>query len=140
MDILACTFKAIVGYFIFMIVGTNLLGLIVRGFVPYYIKDEHGDLVIAENKTSSKGIVLTLFFVILTIFYLIVIYRYCNLGVVLSAAILMIVRLPDLLFEMRTGEKLTAKNMPKRPIDLFCMVLGWAALPILWYSLYCEIR
>ena len=49
---------------------------------------------------------------------------------------MMLTRLPDLLFEMKTGKKLTYANMSKGPIDHFCTVLSWAALPLIFYSLY----
>jgi len=64
-------------------------------------------------------------------------YHHWNIGVAVAAAMVMFSRLPDLLYEIRTGNKIKLGSMPKNPIDYFTTFILWAALPVLWYSLYC---
>ena len=66
-------------------------------------------------------------------------YYYWNLGIALAGFILTITRLPDLLYEMKTGEKISFKNMQKNTIDVVCNLLSWLTLPLIWYSL-CYIK
>lgn len=135
MSIFICILKAIFGYFILMFVGTNLLGLVVRGIIPSYRKDNEGNIILIQDITSVKSIIITIVFFIITVLYFYALYHYWNIGIVIAGAIMMFTRLPDLLFEIKTGEKINYKNIIKKPIDIFCTLLSWAALPLIWYSL-----
>ncbi len=136
MPILISLFKAIIGYLILMFVGTNLIGIIVRGFIQPNSTDDLGNELISEDISEPKSVIITIFFCIISIFYLYALYHFWNIGVVIAAIMLMLSRLPDLLFEIKTGQKITLKNMPKRPIDIFCNIISWVAFPLLWYSFY----
>ena len=138
MAIFLCILKSILGYLVLMLAGTNLLGMIVRGILPTYKKDADGNLQLAMDAKSSGRIVITIVFCVIAILYFYALYHYWNIGIVVTAAMLFLTRIPDLLFEMRTGEKFTLKNrknMPNRPIDFICNLLRWGALPLTWYSL-----
>ncbi len=135
MDIFLCIIKTVIGYFILIFVGTNLLGMVVRGFLPTYKKDGEGNLNPIVDTSSTSSITLTIVSILIGISYLFALYYYWNIGILIAGLILMYARLPDLLFEMRTGEKLTLSNMPKRPIDILFNTLSWLALPLIWYSL-----
>jgi len=135
MTILFCILKSIFVYFILMLIGTNLLGMAVRGIIPSYKKDNHGNLQLVEVITSSKSILITIFLSLVCILYIYGLFYYWNIGLAVAGIILMLTRIPDLLFEMKTGEKVNFKNMPKRPIDIFCSLLTWGELPLIWYSL-----
>lgn len=139
MDIFLCIVKSIIGYFILMFVGTNLLGLVVRGLKPIYVRDNEDNLLEFENTSSSRSIIMTIVFSIIILAYLYALYHFWNIGILAAGIILMVSRLPDLLFEMKTGIKLDLKNMPKRPIDIILSILSWLALPLIWYSL-CYIK
>lgn len=139
MDILLCIIKSIIGYFILMLVGTNLLGMVVRGLKPSNVRDTNGDLIEIEDISSNRSIIMTIIFSIIAILYLFALYYYWNIGILAAGLILMVSRLPDLLFEMKTGNKLNLKNIPKRPIDIILSILSWLALPLIWYSL-CYIK
>lgn len=130
--------KSIFGYLVLMLIGTNLLGMIVRGILPTYKKDADGNLQLAIDDKSSGGIVLTVICCVIAILYFFSLYHYWNIFLVVAASMLMVSRIPDLLFEMRTGVKFSLrnrKNMPNRPIDFICNLLSWCALPLTWYSL-----
>ena len=135
MTILFCILKSILGYFILMLIGTNLLGIVVRGMVPSLIKDEHGNFQSIEEIYSLGGIVITIISSLIGILFIYALYHYWNIGIAIAGVLLMISRLPDLLYEIKTGEKISFKNMHKRPIDIVCNLLSWGALPLIWYSL-----
>ena len=135
MTIFFCLLKTIIGYFILLFVGTNLLGLIVRGILPTYVKDMDGDLSVLTNISSGKNLVMTIAFLSITIVYFFLLYYYWNYGILTAGLILMLTRLPDLLFEMKTGEKINSSIMPKRPIDIFFSIMGWLMLPLIYFSL-----
>jgi hypothetical protein len=139
MDTFLCILKTIAGYIILMLVGTNLLGIVVRGIFPTHKKDTEGNLVPIENISSTNSIIMTVILTIVSILYFYALYHYWNVGIMTAGLILMFTRLPDLLFEMKTGEKLNSKNMPKRPIDIICTILSWLALPLIWYS-FCYLK
>lgn len=138
MAIFLCILKSILDYLVLMWAGTNLLGMIVRGILPTYKKDADGNLQLAMDVKSSGGVAITVASCVIAILYFYALYHYWNIWLVISAAMLMVSRIPDLLHEMRTGEKFTLKNrknMPNRPIDFICNLLSWGALPLTWYSL-----
>lgn len=135
MDTFLCILKAIAGYFILMFVGTNLLGIVVRGLRPTFKKDSDGNLVSIVDTSSTGSIIMTILFSIISILYFYVLYHYWNIGIMTAGLILMFTRLPDLLLEMKTGEKISSSNMPKKPIDVMFNILSWLALPLIWYSL-----
>ena len=131
----------IVFYFILMLVSTNLLGLFVRGlFVNPEIeklKAEGHEFIKQEIKKyerAGKWVNVTAF--LLIIVYLYLTFHFWNIGVTAVAVIFMIVRLPDLLWEIKTGKKITTDAIPKSPLSYFLTFLMWASLPALYYFLY----
>jgi hypothetical protein len=128
-------FKSLVGYFILMLIGTNLLGLVVRGLFPSYNRDSLGNLRLVDNTHTRSSILVTFFSGIICLIYIYGLYYYWNIGISLAGVLILVSRLPDLLYEMRTGELISLKNMRKRPIDIVCSFLLWGTLPLIWYSL-----
>lgn len=135
MIIFFCILRAIIGYLILMFVGTNLIGLVVRDIYLHSQNGHEESFVLPESISSKPNIIMTIIFSLICILYLSALYYFWNLGILLSGIILMLTRLPDLLFELRTGEKIKSTNMPKRPIDILCTILSWLTLPLIWYSL-----
>lgn len=135
MDTFLCILKAIAGYFILMFVGTNLLGIVVRGLRPTFKKDSDGNLVSIVDTSSSGSVIMTILFSGISIAYFFALYHYWNIGIMTAGLILMFTRLPDLLFEMKNGVKINATNMPKKTIDVVLNIFSWLALPLIWYSL-----
>ena len=134
---------SVIGYFLLMIIGTNLIGMVVRGFfrntnlekmkgnkeVHEIIKDE-------IRKNDRAGIVVTIFSMLFCIIFLYLLYRYINAWAVLAALFLMIGRIPDLLWEIQSGQRITKTNMPKGAIYIVASGINWLALPVLWWGLY----
>lgn len=118
-----------------MFVGTNLLGIVVRGFRPTFKKDSDGNLASIVDTSSTGSIIMTILFSIISVAYFYALYHYWNIGIMTAGLLLMFTRLPDLLFEMKTGEKVNSTNMSKKPIDVLLNILSWLALPLIWYSL-----
>jgi hypothetical protein len=139
MDVIICIVKTVLGDLLMMLIGANLLGIIVRGIIPAYKMDDLGNRTLIEDITSTKSIVMTVIITLLSILYYYSLYHFWNSGVVLAAAMVMFTRLPDLLFEIRTGKKVNSKNMPNKGVNIICTVISWTSLPVLWYSL-CYIK
>ena len=72
---------------------------------------------------------------VLCLIYLYMLFRWWNWLVAAAGLIVMLTRLPDLLFEIKTDQKLSAANMPQRPIHIFATLFMWLALPLLWWGL-----
>ena len=121
---------AILVYIVLLIVGVNLIGIIIEGLVESKLRYHETE----ENISEPKSILVTFIFSIITLGYLYVLYRFCNIGIVISALLLIISRLPAQILESKFGHKV---NLPKkRPIDIICIILGIVALPVIWYSLF----
>ena len=130
-----CIFKTIIGYFIIMFAGSNLLGLVVRGLVQPSQKIDTESTLESEDIAKPTCVIMTIIFSLLVLLYYYALYHFWNIGVVIAAAMVMFPRIPDLLFEIETGKKTTLKTMRKNPLDIFCSITVWIALPVLWYSL-----
>lgn len=136
-----CLFKAVVGWVVLALVGTNLLGLVVRGLVQTPKAREMEDRttnpvlkkMIARHKRANVGV--TVFFAALGLVYLYALLQFWNIGVVGAAVMLMLGRLLDLLWEIRTGQKVKLYRAPKGLRGLLATLLLWGALPVLWFAL-----
>lgn len=136
-----CAIKALGLWLLAGFLGTNILGLIVRGLlgqgVPSLPEDASSDVQQALRPVIRKAlvsnVVMTGVAVIVACAYFMGLYRYCGgpLSVV-AGGILMAGRLPDLLREIRTGQP-PAKTTS--PMDAILSLLFWAALPLFWFAL-----
>ena len=126
-------------------IGINLIGHIMRSFVPALspmspldgISEDAKKLFNREIQSNRRAdIALCLIFSILTVAYLFAIYHYWNIALVASAVLVMISRLPDLLWEIRTGQRITKTNTPKGVFSNIGVVIGFLTLPLTWYALY----
>jgi len=132
---------AIAGWLILMFVGTNLLGLFVRGFFTdpelEKLKKEGGGTIREEiRKNQRAGNSLNVIsFVLICVYFFALVY-FWNFGVLVVAVMIMAGRFPDLIWEIKHGKKINVKKMPKNFIYFLTTFLGWAALPVLYYSLF----
>ena len=150
-----CLIKAIVAWVILLIIETNLVGLVVQGlFWSLPRIDAPTDRVREVLTRESRRLVMvnhaiTLFFFVLTAAHFFALYYFWNIGLAVTAGLVMISRLPDLLSELRTEawrKALAAKGIPvgKKALDartskgaiyVVTTVLDWLCLPLTWYCL-----
>ena len=134
---------SIIGYFVLMYITTNLTGMIVRGFfrnveLEELKKDEKTHSFIKQEikKSDRADVGITIFFTIIGALFLYLLYRYSNIWAVVAALLLIFSRLPDLLWEIRNGRKVTVHDRPKGGLYLITDITILIALPVLWWSLY----
>ena len=132
---------SIVFYFILIFLSVNLLGFLVRGLFSNpeldRLKSEESDFIKREVEKSQRAdgwINIIALILIITYFYLL--FHFWNIGVMAVAIILMSVRLPDLLWEIKHGKKIDIKAIPKNALFFIITFLTWGALPALYYFLY----
>ena len=135
-----CVIKAVIAWVVLMLIGTNLVGMVVRGLVegsPVREFEKSPIPLIREEATwcrrTNTG--MTIFFAVLTILYLYLLLRAWNIGVLIAAAMLMASRIPDLLWEIRNRKRVTREEGPKGIVAVSSTLLMWAALPVLWLAL-----
>jgi Flp pilus assembly protein TadB len=134
---LAITF---VGWLALVLAGMNLVGMLVRGLVlvadvedQISKRDATFKKVAGEIYNAKTERKVNLVALVLVIVYLIALAYFWNIGVTIAAAIIMVARVPDLLWEMKYGRQ----NIKRMPImySLTTLIMI-AAFPVLWYSLY----
>lgn len=139
-----CILKVACAWVAMMFIGSNLLGLVVRGLLEQVVPAEPPDdgravntWIARERRTmKASNVVMTMLAILACIAYYWALFHYLG-GVlaVTAGAMLMVSRLPDLLVEIRTGKKTTSKSMSRTPLDFFMTTLTWAALPVMWFAL-----
>lgn len=137
-----CILKAIVAWVILMLVSSNLLGFIARGLLwappPVDLPPDspaHEILSGASKRMSAGNAVITLISIIVAVAYLYALFYFWNALLVVAAVLLMVSRLPDLLWEIRTGKKVTPQSRPKGASYTVITILMWVTLPLIWYAL-----
>lgn len=141
MSIIVHVLISVVFYFVLMLLSINLIGFLVRGFFT--------DPELAKLKTSGSEFVkqeieksqcvdkrINIVALLLIIGYLYLVFHFWNIGVVIIAVVLMTGRLPDLLWEIKSGKKTTTSAMPKNALYFIATFLNWACFPALYYFLY----
>lgn len=145
--IILSTVLAIVGYFILMYLSVNFLGMVVRGFFKdekiKELKDDSqtSDFIKKEaTKVNRADTLVTIIAIIVLGIFLYLLYKYMNIWAVITVLLFMFSRIPDLLWEIKRGEKITKQNMPKGAIYSVTSIFTYLALPVLWYSIYLLIK
>lgn len=131
---------SLLGWGAMILIGINLIGMFIRGLVmvadvenQISQMDEKLKKVTSEfynPKVERKVNWLSLFLVIV---YLGILLYFWNVWLVLAAILIMIARIPDLLWEIKNGRE-NVRNMPK--VYSLTILIYLVALPIIWYSLY----
>jgi hypothetical protein len=146
LGIILTVIKVVLAYFIMILIGGNLLGLVVRGFIwPYafYESPKANDFlrkVLRESTRESLRMAvannaITLLSLVLMAAYFFGIFHFWNVGLAATAGLLMVARLPDLLWEIRNGKKVSKANMPRGAVYFVATLIGWLCLPLTWYFL-----
>jgi len=139
---LICILKSIVAYVVLMLVGTNLIGFIVRGLVwstsPIDIEPDSPayDVVAHEAKRiTTANAALTIISIVITAAYLFLLFYFWNALLAIAAGLVMVARIPDLLWEIRTGRRAVRGSRPEGGIYLVGTILPWPTLVLVWYAL-----
>lgn len=127
-----------------MVISVNLLGLWVRGlFKNESIKELEltgSDFVKSEIKKDNKfNIYENILFIILNILFLLYLIEYWNIGVMFVSIIIMLSRLPDLLWEIKNKRRLQISDTKLLPKGTIYYITGFSWLieiPLLYYSLF----
>jgi hypothetical protein len=133
--------KAITGWGIIVLIGTNLLGLVVRGLVwaPPAIEassDRVREVLTKESRRlTAANFGMTVLSLLLAAGYLFALYHFWNIWMAIAAALIMAARIPDLIWKIRNGTRVSPRNCPRGALYVFTTLLLWGALPIIWYSL-----
>ena len=120
-----------VAWFILMIVCTNLIGFLVRGFFANPQMEEiiDGNDVLTAEYRKDQGR-LNVIAAVLLLLFLAALYYFKNVGLVIAALILMGARIPDLISEIRHGQRKTSGAY------ILLGAVSWASVPVVWYALY----
>lgn len=123
-----------------MYVSINLVGMLVRGLV--LVADVENQLSKMDDKLKEitsqfydpkqerKTNVTAL---VLIVVYLVILFHFWNIGVAVVAIMLMIARIPNLLWEIKYGRN-KMNEMPR--IYFLTTLFTIATLPMLWFALH----
>jgi len=111
--------------------------MIVRGFYDKIDNSEIDSILHKEvKKLNRAGNFTTILFILLAIGYYYLLNHFWGIGVALTAAMLMLGRLQDLLWEIHNGRKVTVMDHPKGTLSYLSTLLVWSAFVVLWFALY----
>jgi hypothetical protein len=134
-----CFVKAFVVWIVLVYVSINLIGYVVRGLFevqPQFdkITDERSREFFEReaSKSSVANIVITLFFAGATVAFVIALYHYWNIALTSAAVIVMVARLPDLLWEIQNGRDV---KQPKGAVYYLAGITILLCFPLTWYAL-----
>jgi len=145
-----CILKAIFAWVIMLVVGTNLIGLVVRGLLwtarnvdelcneePEIGPTDRVREVLARESRRMTVVnkILTSLDIVLAAGYLYALFYFWNVGLAAAGVILMASRLPSLMREIRTGRKVTRGDMPRGAAYVAVILVLWGTLLLIWYSL-----
>lgn len=136
-----CILKAVAAWVILLLVGTNLIGFVVRGILwsPPPIDaptDRVQELLRRESaRMNVTNAVMTVGSILITAGYLFALLHFWNVGLAVAGGVVMATRIPDLVWEIRTGRKPSRKDRPKGPVYFLTSACDLAALVLVWYSL-----
>lgn len=128
-------------FIVLMILSVNLLGFLVRGL---FVDPEINNLKETSNKFIKSEIeksqhankTINVLALILIFVYFYLLFHFWNIGIVFAGIIIMVGRLPDLIWEIKHGRKVRPELMNKNALYYISAFLPWLAIPILYFSLY----
>jgi hypothetical protein len=140
-DHVICIVGVVGGWLVLMLVGTNLVGLIGRGLLQPMVTpeeqamaQEHEVLRAEVERTQRADRIVTIIAVALTVALLVSLAIVWNIGVAIAAAFVMLSRVPDLIWEIRSGRKIDRATMPMSRVYQSANLLNWVAIPVLWFA------
>ncbi len=132
-------------YFILLLFSTNIIGFIVNGFYDPILDVKNKistERLIERSKMDKTGLKpLAYAFLVLGLIYLYSVYYYFNIGLAFVALTFMLIRIPDVRFEIRTNTRIIKKNIPKNSLNTIITLIHWLMPPAIYLSLkYLEIN
>ncbi len=131
--------------FVLLYVTINLTGMVVRGFfrnatLEKLKNDEkaHSFIKTEIDRNNRVDDAITVVFAIISISYLYLLYRFFSFGVVVAVLIIVVARVPDLVWEIKNGRKVTRSDGPKGGIHSITGIMGAISLLLLWWLLYTQ--
>ena len=136
-----CILKTVIAWVILLLVGTNLIGLVVRGLFwsPPSIDattDRVKEVLQRESsRTNLANRAITHGAIFGTAAYLFALFYFWNIGLALAGGLVIGARIPDLTWELRTGNRVSRNKRPKGPVYFVASTVLWGTLVLVWYSL-----
>lgn len=136
-----CILKAIFTWVLLVFLSMNLVGFATLGIFrnPPQIdapSDRMREILDSQQRRMTFGkIIWTLFSFAGVGAYLFVLYRYWGVGLATAGFILMLTRLPEVLWEDRTGTRIDRQNAPRGPLYIAATVIQFGTAFLVWYSL-----
>jgi len=130
---MAVALTAFAAWLVLMFIGTNLIGVVVGGFVrPSPKRFETNPVTASMASRANRAVTLSAVMSgMVCVAYLYALGHFGNLGVVAAAIMLMVSRVPDLLWEIWTGERITRSYAPTGSLAIAETGLSWSAIPVL---------
>lgn len=133
--------KAIASWFVLAFIGKNLIGFIVRNLftdpVMEKVAHDYPDFFKQEaTKFYRAGFMISFVSAILVVVFFYLLLHFLHPGFAVAVAMLMVGGIPDLVWEIRHGQKFDRKNPPKGVIYFISGLLLWGALPVLFWAFY----
>jgi hypothetical protein len=134
--------KTIIVYIAILLIGTNLIGLFVRSlaFNPStgIDMDEETKIMLDDaiaNRARRANRVFSVISFVLIVAYIFALYHWWNVLLAISGVVLMLCRVPDLLFEIKTGIRFTIKGRPKGPIYTITSIALIGVIVLVYFAL-----
>lgn len=134
---------ATLGLFVLMYVATNLVGMVVRGFPRNanleeikQNKDTYDFIKREIAKDNKADNVITVIFIIVTMAFIYLVYQYTNYWVLTGVLLMMLSRIPDLVWEIKTGKNVTRSDKPTGGIYSLTNITALIEFPILWWGIF----
>jgi hypothetical protein len=135
------TVIAIFGGLIFVYICINLIGMVIRGvYTDFNLTNVKNDKTLHEyvRGEAQKAIKLnhfsSLVFIVLTILFYFLLFKFFGLLALIAGALVMVGRLPDLLWEIKHGRNVKQEN---KGFNYYFTALSIpVALVLLWIVAY----
>jgi len=130
----------VAGWFVLALISTNLIGMFVRGFftedTEELRKELHPSMHEELHKLKRADFGATVLSFILIAIFLYLLFKYVNTWALFAALLLMVGRIPDLIWEIKHGRKVTKTDRPKGILYTITGVMDWLAFPVIVWAIY----
>ena len=78
---------------------------------------------------------MTLLSILVTAAYLFALFHFWNVWLAVAGAIAMVARIPDLIWEIKVGDRASKKRRPSDPVYMIATAVHLGSILLNWYSL-----